>query len=427
MRDVGTEVDSSSRGLEKKGRADSVAWCRNSVAWLSAQGASRRSKSLRRRVGVCLLGLLAVLSAGLSAGCQSVGYYTQAIKGQVDILARREPIEQLIDVPDTPSSLKARFRLVLELREFAKEELHLPIDRHYLSYVALDRPHVVWNVYACPQYSLEPKSWWYPFVGSLEYRGYFKERRARRHARRLKRQGYDVHVEGVDAYSTLGWFRDPLLSTFVDYPKPQLAATLFHELAHQKLFAAGDTDFNEAFATAVARRGVTLWLEQRASPKLLARYKRHLRRKDQVIKLLLDYRATLKTFYDSIEAGQNATTGKKQVSNGLAVDDIKAKKRALFSSLKRDYQRLKSEWNGYSGYDHWFEGPPNNAQLNSIATYHHLLPAFNNLLHAKSGRWHPFYKHARRWAKLKPERREQVLSEWASRTSGVSKGAAGTE
>jgi predicted aminopeptidase len=198
--------------------------------------------------------------AGMLSGCQTAAYYAQAARGQWQILAQREPVSKCLADPGRPADLKRQLELVLSLREFAGRELKLPPDGHYLSYVELGRDHVVWNVQAAPEFSLEERTWWYPVVGSLSYRGFFSESRARACGDALAARGLDVYVDGVDAYSTLGWFKDPVLSSFVRYPEVQLAAVIFHELAHQRLFVAGDADFNEAFATAVEQAGVRRWL-----------------------------------------------------------------------------------------------------------------------------------------------------------------------
>lgn len=202
-----------------------------------------------------LLGLGLLLGALLETGCQTAGYVSQVIRGQHQIWKRQEPIDTLLASEETSPALKHQLALVLQLRRFAEHELKLPANGHYLRYADLQRRFVVWNVYAAPEFSLTPKSWWYPVVGSLDYRGYFSEEKARAHAAELRARGFDTYVGGVTAYSTLGWFRDPVLNTFIHEPEADLADLLFHELAHQRLFIPGDTEFNEAFATAVAEEG----------------------------------------------------------------------------------------------------------------------------------------------------------------------------
>jgi predicted aminopeptidase len=196
--------------------------------------------------------------AGGAGGCST--FYGQAVRGQWQLLTDTESIPKLIARTNTPPELRAKLELVLSLREFAGRELKLKPNGHYRSYVDVGRRFVVWNVYATPEFSLEDKTWWYPVVGALSYRGYFREDLARQCAERLADRGWDVHVGGIEAYSTLGWFRDPVLNTFIHQPPPHLAETIFHELAHQRVFVKADTEFNEAFATAVAQAGVRRWL-----------------------------------------------------------------------------------------------------------------------------------------------------------------------
>src|SRR5688572_2864933 len=163
-----------------------------------------RRRRLFRRV------ILFIALAGLISGCGTVGYYRQAISGQYEILDRREPIQTVLARTNTSPALREKLQLVLGLREFAERELHLKTDGHYAKYADLGRRYVVWNVYAAPEFSLEPKKWWYPIVGKLKYRGFFSEKEARECADGLAKKGYDVHVGGVDAYSTLGFFKDPV-------------------------------------------------------------------------------------------------------------------------------------------------------------------------------------------------------------------------
>src|SRR6266700_2756187 len=243
----------------------------------------------RRWVIVLALGVV-VLAV---SGCQTLSFYRQAIKGQYGLLAHRQPIEKLIADPQTESNLKQKLQLLQRLRAFADHDLKLPVDGHYTKYVDVHRPFVVWNVEAAPEFSLEPKSWWYPLVGSLEYRGYFSEKQANQYAAVLRSKGYDVYVGGVEAYSTLGWFKDPALNTFIFNIEPDLAETIFHELGHQRVFARGDTDFNEAFATTVGQEGARRWLRASGKTNLLEKYDAVLRRNGQFVHLIMSTREEL--------------------------------------------------------------------------------------------------------------------------------------
>ena len=350
-----------------------------------------------RRRKFAFFGVLACIVVVVS-GCETVSYYKQAIAGQYEIFSRRESIRKLMEQKDTPAALKQRFQLVLELREFAESELGLPVDDHYLKYADINRKHVVWNVYAAPELSLEQKTWWYPVVGKLKYRGYFSERRATNYAAKLERQLWDVYVSGVDAYSTLGWFKESLLSTFIHDDEADFAETLFHELAHQRLFISGDTDFNEAFATVVGQEGARRWLRARSTTNAMEQYAAVLRREVDFVHLVQAARASLKTIYESPRA-----------------DDAKRQAKAeTIAKLRRDYEELKAKWGGHAGYDRWFSKPLNNAQLNTVATYHDLVPAFERLLAAHGGNLLSFYKEVEQLEKLSKEERRQRLADRSS-------------
>jgi predicted aminopeptidase len=237
-----------------------------------------------------------ILGAAIS-GCSTLSYYSQAVHGEYEILAHRQSIDKLIANPKTPAKLKQQLQLVQQLRTFAKTELKLPVDKNYDKYADIHRRSVVWDVQAAPEFSLEPKTWHYPFVGSLAYRGYFSEKSARECGDRLAKQGFDVYVDGVDAYSTLGWFKDPLLNTFINTSEPELAELLFHELGHKRVFAGGDTDFNEAFATTVGQEGTRRWLQSKCETNLLDTYNEALKRDDQFVHLVMSTRERLGKLY----------------------------------------------------------------------------------------------------------------------------------
>jgi len=354
----------------------------------------KRPQRMGRWRKLLALAGIACLVLALS-GCQTISYYKQAISGQYQIFSQRRTIKDLIARPDTPDALKQRFKLVLELRQFAEKELGLPVDGHYLKYADLNRKHVVWNVYAAPELSLEQKTWWYPVVGKLKYRGYFSEPGATNYAARLQRQCWDVYVAGVDAYSTLGWFKETLLNTFINDSESDLAETLFHELAHQRVFISGDTDFNEAFATLVGQEGARRWLRSRGGTNAIEKYVSLLKQEDDFVHLVQDTRAKLKAIYESQQDDASKRTAKAQA----------------IEALRSDYQELKGKWGGYSGYDRWFAKPLNNAQLNTIATYHDLLPAFDRLLTAQNGNLENFYKDVEKYEDMtKEHRRERLLA-----------------
>ncbi|HEY2380062.1 MAG TPA: aminopeptidase [Terriglobia bacterium] len=311
------------------------------------------------------------------------GYYLQAIHGEVQLLTHRQSIDKLIAEAKTPEKLRQQLQLVQQLRQFAMNELKLPVDGDYDKYVEVHRKYVVWDVQAAPEFSLQPKAWRYPFVGSLEYRGYFSEKSANDYGKGLAKKGFDVYVDGVDAYSTLGWFKDPLLSTFIDNTEAELAELLFHELAHKRIFAAGDTDFNEAYATTVGQEGARLWLRSRGETSLLEQYNAAIQRDDEFVHLVMDARALLEKVYGDMVGKDGSVTAARTPPGPPA--ELRREKQRVFDDLRHQYEELKTKWGGYSGYDDWFARDLNNAKLNTVANYYDYLPPFQRLLQQNGG------------------------------------------
>ena len=351
------------------------------------------------------IGSLLVLLAAVLAGCQSIGYYKQAIAGQMEMLSNQQPLPGLIKNPDTSPKLKEKFRLVLALRQFAEKKLSLPVGQHYLRYVDLHRSNAVWNVYAAPELSLKPKSWWFPVVGSVTYRGYFSEAAANTYAAKMRKKGLDVYVGGVDAYSTLGWFNDPVLNTFIEDSERRVASLIFHELAHQRVFISGDTEFNEAFATAVAEEGLRRWLLEKNDPAVLQKYQVELARKKRFVDLIGNARRQLESIYGDLDV-------EKPVNASAETDSSKReKKKLVLKQLREDYAQLKQEWGGYSGYDEWFDEPINNAQLNTVATYYDLVPAFHQFITENGGQLDKFFGQVKTFSRMSKEKRHRALAE----------------
>lgn len=351
------------------------------------------------------LGLL--LLAAVLPGCQHLGYYGQAVQGQYQIWSREKSIQELIANPETPPALKARLSLLLEMRNYAKKDLKLRVNGHYERYADLGRRYVVWNVNAAPEFSLEPKRWWYPFVGKLKYRGYFSEQYARNYGARLAKEHYDVYVGGVEAYSTLGWFRDPVLNTWINHDESDVGEILFHELAHQRVFASGDTDFNEAFATCVAQEGVKRWLLAKGNLKEYEHYLADLRYNSQFVQLIMDTRSQLKTVYgeEGLEEGKVATPPKEPPPD----DRKRLEKARILAGLTDQYRQLKTAWGGVTTYDRWFAKPVNNARLNTVAAYYRWVPAFEILLQRNGGDLEKFYNQAGKLAKRSKAERKHFL------------------
>jgi predicted aminopeptidase len=308
------------------------------------------------------------------SGCRTLAYYGQAVGGQLHLLALREPVTHILERKDASQELKGKLRLARRICRFAENRLGLPLGDNYTSYADLGRPYAVYTLYAAPEFSMTPKTWCYPFVGCLAYHGYFSKLMAAEHKKLLEAEGYDVFVGGANAYSTLGWFNDPLLNTFIFRSEARLAYLLFHELAHKKLFVKGDTDFNEGFATAVGWEGVRRYLadDPEALAELESRFKRHRR----FVELVLDWRERLEALY---ELDMDAAARR----------EVKAE---TIADLKRAYQRLKKSWGGHDEYDDWFASPINNAQIVSVAAYNRLVPAFEALLAEHGGDLEAFYR-----------------------------------
>jgi len=301
----------------------------------------------------------------LVASCAQLGYYVQAAQGQFALLSDAKPIDEWISDPATGARLKGRFMKVKEIRAFAASELGLPDNGSFKTYTDLKRPFVLWNVVATPQLSLEPERWCFPIAGCVNYRGYYSKDEAQRFAKELRSEGFDVQIGGVPAYSTLGWFNDPVLSTFIQYPDTELARLVFHELAHQVVYVQGDSQFNESFATAVEEAGVERWMDRYGDDSLRKSHAAFEARKTDFLALLLKCRSELATLY----ASKAAKTEKLR------------RKSEIFKALVDEYQTLKMvKWGGYAGYDRWFAEPLSNAHLASIATYHDYVPAFRHLM-----------------------------------------------
>lgn len=344
-----------------------------------------------RRFGIVATLLACAL---VLVGCGTIGYYAQAVRGQAEVWQATRPIDSVVADPQSPAQLKERLRLATEIREFASRELGLPDNRSYRGYADLKRPYVVWNVFAAQRYSVKPKQWCFPVAGCVAYKGYFSRDEAEAFAGELRRAGYDVHVGGVPAYSTLGFLNDPVLNTFVHYPPAELARLVFHELAHQVVYVSGDTTFNESFAVAVEREGVDRWMARHGSPEALAAFHRAQARRADFQKLVLDYRARLASLYES----------------GASQEALAAGRKRIYGELDEAYEALKRSWGGFSGYDLWLGRNANNASLASIAVYTQLVPAFQAMIREANGDLPAFYAEVKRVAELSRAERDAHLA-----------------
>jgi predicted aminopeptidase len=328
-------------------------------------------------------------------GCANVAYYAQAVEGESEVLSAAHPIGDLVADPGTDPALRRQLEQVNAMRDFASHDLALPDNGSYRSYASLARPYVVWNVFAAPALSLEPKQWCLLFVGCVSYRGYFDQRDAEKFADGLKRRGFDTYVAGIPAYSTLGLFDDPVLDTFLRLGDQTAARIIFHELAHQLIYVRGDTSFNESFAVAVEQEGLRRWLAHGSSAGQLRDLATQEVRQAQFERLIDDCRERLRAIY----ASSLPEAAKLQA------------KEAAYAGLRQAYARLKAEaWSGYAGYDHRMAQPLNNAELASMSLYTRWLPSFRALLAEEHGDLPRFYQRVAALAKLPKPARSAILA-----------------
>lgn len=354
---------------------------------------------------------LVIVLTCLLCGCSTVGYYYQSARGQLDLMCRAHDIDYLLKDDNAAPPVQRRLEQVRAMRRFASEKLELPDNESYKSYVELNRDYALWNVFAAPPLSVLPHKWCFPIVGCVVYRGYFKETDAEAYARSLQDQGLETYVAGVPAYSTLGWFDDPVLSTVLNYPDAELAGLIFHELAHQVAYAKGDSVFNESFATTVEMEGVERWLKQGGRWDDLGAYRLQRRRNDEVVKTILDYRDRLAEVY-----GADRSRAWKL-----------ERKAEIIAKLRQRYQQMISGWPGYHGYGRWFTQDLNNAHFAVIAAYHDRVPAFQALLARRGGDLGAFYEAAKKLARESASRRGELLDELAGTASSVTEPAASGE
>jgi len=360
--------------------------------------------------------LLLLAATTLTGGCTGLGYYSQAVFGQLDILSRTRSIAELLEDnpaddtgdriagPSLTPAVKARLAAVLHVRDFATQALALPDNGSYRVYAELDRSQAAWNVVATTEFSLTPIEWCFPVAGCVPYRGYFSRASAQRFAEALKQDRLDVRVAGVAAYSTLGWFRDPVFSTQLRRSDTDIAALIFHELAHQKLYLRGDAAFNESFATTVEIEGIRRWLAQGSDQAALGNYLRKKARHAEFVALLLKFRARLEALYAS----------------PLPEEAMRTAKGHDYEVLRAEYVALRNQWGGVDTYDAWFAQDLNNAHLASVGLYHQYVPAFQALLASVQGDLPAFYRLALYLSRLPNVERIARLTELHS--AGVTAG-----
>lgn len=342
---------------------------------------------------VVSLGLVLLASLGL-VGCNQVGYYQQAIGGQVRLLAARQPVVQVLADMDADAKLRARLQTAQRMLSFIQAELHLQPEKRYRTYVALERSAVVYNLVATPSLSVEPQQWCYPIVGCAPYRGYFRAAAAQRASERFQAQGLTTFIGEVPAYSTLGWFNDPLLSSFIFWPDAELVALLAHEVSHSKLWVNSDVAFNEAFASFVGSQAAWIWLQRRDQSELLA-YQARQQAWVGLRRLLLQLRQRLQTIY------------RQPVSDAAKL----AQQEQAYAALRSCYQLQRVQL-GDGRYDRYV-AKLNNAVLAALATYDNFRPAFAQLYSQAQERWPEFYAAAENLKTLDIEARHEQLQQLA--------------
>ncbi|HEK1768328.1 TPA: aminopeptidase [Pseudomonas putida] len=332
-----------------------------------------------------------LLAALLLSGCGSLGYYGQLAEGQWQLLRARQPVERMLADPATDERLRQRLLHAEQARTFASEHLKLPDNRSYRVYADLGRPYVVWNVFATPELSLQPVTHCFPIAGCVAYRGYYRQGAARGAAALMREEGLDVYVGGVEAYSTLGWFDDPILSSMVGWGEERLATLIFHELAHQRFYVKDDTEFNESFATFVEQEGTRQW---RMARGLAAAHEDGARQREQFIRLVLASRERLQAIY----------------AGTLADADKRVAKQVEFARLRREYRELRDrDWAGDRRYDAWVYGPMSNAKLLPFGLYDQWVPAFAALFREAGGDWTLFYQRVEHLGQQPIDQRKAAL------------------
>jgi predicted aminopeptidase len=337
--------------------------------------------------------MLAIL---LLSGCSSLSYYTQLAGGQLALIRAREPVSDVIADPQRDPKLRDRLLKSQQARAFASQHLHLPDNQSYRLFADIHRPYVVWNVFATGEFSLDPVTHCFPIAGCVAYRGYYDQNAARGEAALQKLDGKDVYVSGVEAYSTLGWFNDPIISSMMNWGDERLATLIFHELAHQRFYVKDDSEFNESYATFVEQEGTRQWRAARGLPPETA--SSETQRRDQLTQLVLNTRDRLKALY----------------AEPLGADVMRQRKTAEFERLRSEYRRMRdSQWGGDKRFDAWVYAPMNNARLLPIGLYDQWVPSFEALFKQVDGNWPAFYTAVEKIGGLPKEERKAALERLA--------------
>lgn len=345
------------------------------------------------------------------AGCSTVGYYSQIVSGHMRIVMGKRPVAEIISDETVNDEVKHRLQVAQHARQFAIEKMGLPNNSSYTSFYDTGKNYVTWNVVAAEEFSFEPRTWCFPIAGCVSYRGYYAEQDASFYAQGLAAQGLDVTVNGATAYSTLGWFKDPILNTMLDRSDPSIASLLFHELAHQQLYVGDDSTYNESFASFVEREGLRQWLQQmlqtdssQQNNDIAEQVALGRQRQNAFIDLLQRTREDLEEIYGS----------------SIDVEEMRSAKALRFDQMRSEYAALKESWDDYPGYDRWFEQDLNNARLVSVGTYNDYIPAFEEMFKQNGSSLEKFYSAALEVSKMPAPERSKVMEELLSKSSALS-------
>ena len=329
----------------------------------------------------------------LISGCTSISYYAQSIRGQFEVINKSQTIDNVVNNPDTDHELRDQLNTVLNIRSFSIEELGLPDNKSYLSYSDLKRDYVVWNIFATKEFSLEPIQSCFILVGCLDYRGFFSKEDAEAYAAKLAAQGMETYLGGVSAYSTLGWFNDPVLNTMLKWSEARLAAVIFHELTHQLFYIKGDTEFNESLADAIGIIGVRAWFKYSGQQDKLAAYEDYLEREDTFVQLVLKYKTLLEELYN------------KDISPDL----MRQQKANIYQRMRKEYSEMSKHWQ-HDYYGNWIKYRLNNASMASVVSYRKYLSAFLELYKLGNEDIHQFYENVRTLLRCPQDQRAKILN-----------------
>lgn len=312
----------------------------------------------------------------LNTGCSTLSWYQHVAEGQMELLSQRRPIDEVLNDKSVSATVHAKLKLVQSARKFATQKLLLPDNKSYNSYADLGRPYALWNVFATQPLSLNPKQWCHPFVGCISYRNYYAQIPAQLYADELSAQGLDVYVGGASAFSTLGWFEDPVLSTMLRWEDYDLVGTLFHEMAHEMFYIKGETALNESLAKAVEQEGLHRWMKSHAKPEEFKKYRNEIKQKKQFVAMVLKIREQLEVIYASEKNDEEKLIAKRD----------------SYRQLRKNYIELRKQWGGNGAYDRWVFSGVNNAKIQAVATYYDYVPFFRRMIVESGGDLARFYQ-----------------------------------